>query len=181
MFRLIESGPCSEYIDEVWPSVAPLWPSDAKQRFAMRLFIDAAGGAGWMGPLFWPSEAFAEKLEGQIPQLKACNACLEKHAVPGGDFFLGGQFSMVEVMVGPMIMRWTVIGEARGFNGIKLAQDLGLTRLVSWMEATRRHPSVLSTSTLDVVRDKILSVYKPFNISYEIVDGNVANLKAEIA
>jgi len=178
---MIESGPCAEYIDDVWPSVAPLWPRDAKQRFAMRLFMDTAGNAGLIGPLFWPSEAFAEKIEDQIPKLKACNACLEKHGVPGGDFFLGSQFSMVEVMVGPMVMRWTVIGEARGFDGIKLAQDLGLTRLVSWMEATRRHPSVLSTSTLDEVRDKILAAYKPVNITYDIIDGNAANLKVEIA
>merc|ERR1712124_192572 len=108
------SGPCSEYVDETWPDRAPLWPSDPRQRYAVRLFLDTAGSAGFMGPLFWSN--WEESLAGHWPKLKLVNTCLEKYATPNGDFLLD-ELSMAEVIVGTLVQRWKTIGEIKGFNG----------------------------------------------------------------
>lgn len=176
MFRMIESGPCAEYIDEAFPD-RPLWPVDPKQRFALRLFLDTAGNAGFMGPVFWSD--WAEKITEHVPKLKAVNACLEKYSTPDGPFLLD-QFSMAEVMIGPMIQRWKIIGEIKGFNGMKLAQDLGLERFCRWADACVNHPS-LSNAFPEEFTAKAREDAKPVNISYEVVDGNVTNVKAEAA
>lgn len=176
-FRMIESGPCAEYIDEAFPDRAPLWPNDPRQRFAVRLFLDTAGNAGFIGPLFWSD--WAEKIAEHVPKLKLVNACLEKYSTPDGDLLLD-QLSMAEVMIGPMIQRWKIIGEIKGFNGMKLAQDLGLERLCRWMDAVVNHPVMVSTFPEEFVA-KVRADAKPVNISYDIVDGNVTNIKAEAA
>lgn len=177
LFRMIESGPCSEYIDEVWKDSLPLWPNDPKQRFAVRMFLDTAGSAGFIGPLFW--NEWPEKIAEHVPKLKLVNACLEKYATPDGDLLLD-QISMAEVMIGTMIQRWKHIGEIRGFNGMKLAQDLGLERFCRWVNACVNHPALVSTFPEEFV-EKVRRDAKPVKISYDIVDGNVTNIKSEAA
>lgn len=177
MFRMIESGPCAEYIDETWPDRVPLWPRDPKQRFAVRLFLDTAGNAGFIGPLFWSD--WAEKIAEHAPKLKLVNTCLEKYSTPDGDFLLD-QLSMAEIMIGPMIQRWKIVGEIKGFNGMKLAQDLGLERFCRWADAVANHPVFISSFPDEFVA-KVRAEAKPVNISYDVVDGNVTNIKAEAA
>eukprot|EP00927_Polykrikos_kofoidii_P072501 TRINITY_DN6860_c0_g1_i1.p1 TRINITY_DN6860_c0_g1~~TRINITY_DN6860_c0_g1_i1.p1 ORF type:complete len:235 (+),score=47.42 TRINITY_DN6860_c0_g1_i1:118-822(+) len=178
VFRMIESGPICEYIEETWPDRIPLWPSDSKKRYAMRLFMDTAGSAGFIGPV-WNVDEFAEKIREHVSKLKLVNCCLEKHASPGGDFFLGDQFSMVEVMFAPLLQRWKVAGEIRGFGGTKLAQDLGLDRFVRWMNATINRPSVVSTFPEEIFAK--LRGEAPLNITYDIVGGDLTNIKVETA
>lgn len=177
MFRMIESGPCAEYVDETFPDRCPLWPRDPKQRFAVRLFLDTAGNAGFIGPLFWSD--WAEKIAEHAPKLKLVNACLEKHSTPNGDFLLD-EISMAEVMIGPLLQRWKIVGEIKGFNGMKLAQDLGLERFCRWADAVVNHAALTGTFPEDFVT-KVRENAKPVNISYDVVDGNVTNLKAEAA
>lgn len=176
-FRMIESGPCAEYIEEAFPDRVPLWPNDPRQRFAVRMFLDTAGSAGFIGPLFWSD--WAEKITDHVPKLKLVNACLEKYSTPDGDLLLD-QLSMAEVMIGPMIQRWKIIGEIKGFNGMKLAMDLGLERFCRWVDAVINHPVLASTFPEEFVA-KARADAKPVIISYDIVDGNATNIKAEAA
>lgn len=185
MFRMIESGPCSEYVNDAFPDRFPLWPSDPKQRFAVRMFLDTAGNAGFMGAMFWTAENGAEKIAEHVPKLQLVNACLEKYSTPDGDFLLD-QISMAEVMVAPLLQRWKIIGELKGFNGMQLAKDLGLERFYRWADAVVNHAAVSSTfpeEFVEVLRANEFSGFdcKPFKISYEVVEGNVANVKAEPA
>eukprot|EP00927_Polykrikos_kofoidii_P072502 TRINITY_DN6860_c0_g1_i2.p1 TRINITY_DN6860_c0_g1~~TRINITY_DN6860_c0_g1_i2.p1 ORF type:complete len:278 (+),score=49.65 TRINITY_DN6860_c0_g1_i2:100-834(+) len=174
VFRMIESGPICEYIDETWPDRVPLWPRDSRKRYAMRLFMDTADSADFVGPL-WTVDNFAEKIREHASKLKLINCCLEKHASPGGDFFLGDQFSMVEVMFAPLLQRWKVAGELIGFHGTKLAEDLGLDRFVRWMKATFNRPSVVSTFPEEVFAKMRFDA--PLNITYDIVGGDLTNIK----
>jgi len=183
MFRMIESGPCSEYVDEAWPDRFQLWPSDPKQRFAVRMFLDVAGNAGFIGPLFWSD--WAEKIAEHAPKLKLVNACLEKYSTPDGDFLLD-QISMAEVMIAPMIQRWKIIGGIKGFDGMQLAQDLGLSRLCRWVDAVINHAVVADTFPEEFVAQVRTNTFpgadfKKVKISYEVVDGNVTNIKVEAA
>lgn len=177
--RLIESGPCAEYVDEAWPDQVPLWPECPRQRWAMRLFMDTTGNAGFLGVLFASDEEVAEKIEELAPRLKLVDACLEKHGEPGGPFFLGSRFSMADLLVAPMVVRWVVVGSMRGFDGLKLAQDLGLSRLALWAKAVSEHPSVLATLSADYVAAARAGT-ESLRVSYEVVDGSLKNVRAKV-
>lgn len=177
--RLIESGPCAEYVDEAWPEQVPLWPACPKQRWAMRLFMDTSGNAGFLGVLFCSTGELAEQIEELAPRLKLVEACLEKHGDSGGPFFLGPNFSMADLLVAPMIVRWVLIGRMRGFDGLQLAQDLGLGRLASWAKAVSEHPSVSSTLSDDYVAAARAGT-EPVKVSYEVVGGVLTNVRVEV-
>eukprot|EP00854_Cymbomonas_tetramitiformis_P017963 gene17963-21394_t len=87
--------------------------------------------------------------------LRALDTFLLKNgSAQGGDYFLGGQFSMAEVMTGPFILRRMVThAEFCDFDFREVCERHGLKelaygfvqRMLAWMEAVSQRPSLVET------------------------------------
>ncbi|KAK3284385.1 hypothetical protein CYMTET_7962 [Cymbomonas tetramitiformis] len=83
--------------------------------------------------------------------LRALDTFLLKNgSAQGGDYFLGGQFSMAEVMTGPFILRRMVThAEFCDFDFREVCERHGLKRMLAWMEAVSQRPSLVETIPSD--------------------------------
>jgi len=172
LVQVIESGHCAEYIDDVFPSRNALWPKDPKQRVAVRQLSEVGGAAGFM---FWfaPAETWVEKITDHAAKLKLLENCLRIYGKEDADFLLGKHMCMAEVMLAPMVIRWVVALGIKGFDSMKFVSDLGLDRVSKWCSAIIERPSVKQSYP-----DPDPSMYDKMNVSYDIVDGKLSNVKA---
>lgn len=170
--QVIESAHCAEYIDDVFPSRNPLWPKDPKQRVAVRQLLEVGGATGFMFWMGTPAESWVEKLTDHAAKLKLLDNCLKTYGKEDADFLLGKHMCMAEVLLAPMVIRWVVALGIKGFDSLKFVSDLGLDRVSKWCKAIIERPSVKQSFP-----DPDPSMYDKMDVSYEIVDGKLANVK----
>jgi len=171
LVQIIESGHCAEYINDLFPGRRPLWPRDLKQRVAVRQLTEVGGNCGFMFPMFTPPEAWPEKLADHAAKLKLLDNCLKIYSTGGGDFLLGPNMCMAEVMLAPMVVRWHKAGLLKGFDGLKLVSDLGLERTSKWCQAVINRDAVK-----DTYPDPDPANFETLKVSYDVVDGKVSNV-----
>merc|ERR1712194_803638 len=145
LVQMIESAHCAEYINDVWPDRAPLWPTDPQQRVAVRQLTEVGGSVGFLFARTASAGEFPEKLAEHARNLKLLNRCLEIYSSGNGDFLLGDHLCMAEVLLGSLVIRWHQVGLLRGFDGLKLCADLNLKRAERWCRALATRHSVVST------------------------------------
>eukprot|EP00440_Ansanella_granifera_P022222 gb/GFBE01024141.1/.p2 GENE.gb/GFBE01024141.1/~~gb/GFBE01024141.1/.p2 ORF type:complete len:272 (-),score=62.61 gb/GFBE01024141.1/:7-822(-) len=158
--NIIESVPCAEYIEDAFPDKGPsLRPASPKQRNAIRMFLEIAGK--WMpfGVVFSKTEDLGARLREFAVASKNLNAALEKWGEPGGDFLLGANFSMAEVIIAPFVMRFGWWDYFRGINALKTIEELGCDRLARWVRAVQSRKSVTETFH-DMERETQLNYFK---------------------
>lgn len=108
-FTMVESGPVVEYIAAACTEGTRLKPGDPMQESRMRLFIQCfedgiKAGTGKMMGGTTSAETAVAALEKLVCGMMAVNTCLIKHgSEEGGEFFLGGQFSLAEVSAEPFV------------------------------------------------------------------------------
>jgi glutathione S-transferase len=176
--KVIESGPCVEYLEDAFPEVGQLRPSSPKLRNQMRLFLEVASKWGPFGVMMSPAADIEKRIQEFAKASVHLNTALEKWSEPGGDFLLGEKFSIAEVLLAPMVMRLQYFESFRGFNAFQLLKDLGCNRLAAWCQAVSQRPSVTST-TADLTLDGMMLEYLkfrgavPLKVSYVVKDGNV--------
>lgn len=176
--NIIESVPCAEYIEDAFPDHGiSLRPASPKERNSVRMFLEVAGKWTPFGVGFANKEDSEAKLKDFAKASMFLNAALEKWGEPGGDFLLGDRFSMAEVMIAPMVMRFGWWDWFRGINALEVMKGIGCDRLVRWVEAVKSRKSVQDTY-FEIERETMLKYFKfrgatPLKVSYEVTDGTI--------
>lgn len=179
MVNIIESIPCAEYVEDAFPDVGnSLRPKSAKQRNQIRMFLEVANKFMPFGVVFSKYENLDKAFKDFAAAAKQMNAALERWGeAGGGDFLLGNQFSMAEVLPAPLLMRLSMWDWWRGVNAIELIEKLGHARLAKWMKAVMARESV--KKTFHNMEKHDMEEYfqflgaSPGKVSYTIKDGTV--------
>jgi len=129
-----------------------------------------------MFPLFTPLENLKDKLLDHVDKLKLLDNCLKKYSTGKSDLLLGSNLCMAEVLLAPMVIRWHQVGLIRGFDGMKLCEELGLERVLRWLKAVATRESVTSTYPAPDA-----TTFDKFKITYDVVDAKLENVVVEKA
>merc|ERR1712196_667819 len=101
--RIIESAICAEYVESAFKGMGTvLRPEDPARLANVQMFLEFAGKLGPFGVVFSEAEKIPDALTAWADATRSVNEYLVKYAEEGGDFLLGADFSMAEVMSGPM-------------------------------------------------------------------------------
>lgn len=112
---LYESLVLNEFLEEAFPSYAPnLLPEDPVDRGYARIWIDyiAKTFLPWFMRLLQAQEP--EKQKEALDELNKVLRTLGQQIK--GPYFLGDQFSLVDITIAPWILRDYIIAENRGFS-----------------------------------------------------------------
>merc|ERR1712190_168288 len=101
----------------------------------MGMFLEVASKLMPFGVVFSKYENLDKAFKDFAAIAKQMNAALERWGEPGGDFLLGNQFSMAEVLPAPLLVRLNMWDWWRGVNAVELIEKLGYARLSKWMKA----------------------------------------------
>lgn len=150
--RLYETGAILRYVDEAFPGPALMPPlSDPRGRAR----VNQIGGivdAYLYRPLIWdiyvercdaPGEGRASdeaKIAAAIPRVATCFAAIADLMAGEGPFLLGGQLTLADLHLAPMIS----LGR-RAAEGLALVE--AQPRLARWWGAMRERPSLAATAT----------------------------------
>lgn len=168
---LYESTVICEYLDEVYADESSngpsLYPADAYEKARARIWIDHVSGK--IIPAFY---RFMQHTDAKTYTLDEARAELLGHlktfireADPKGPFFLGSQFSMVDVMLAPWLCRLFLFDVYKqGGLGVPGKGDGGedeevWNRWRAWADAVENRESVLDTLS---ERDHYLDAYKRY-------------------
>lgn len=179
MVNIIESVPCAEYVEDAFPDVGnSLRPKSAKQRNQVRMFLEVAGKFMPFPVCMSNHENLDKAFKDFAALAKQLNAALEQWGEPGGDFLLGKEFSMAEVLCGPLLARFSWWDWYRGVNAVEVIEKLGYARLSKWMKAVVARESVKKTFKDMSKPDKeeyfqFLGASPPGKVSYVIKDGTM--------
>lgn len=132
----------SEFFDDAFPSSGTkLVPSDPIDRAYARIWID------YIVKAYMPAYYRLMTAQTEEEQDKARNEvieCLKSFQDEiKGPFFLGDQFSLVDVVIGPWISRDYVLREHRGYN----RKDVG-NKYAQYAELVENRPSILKTTSV---------------------------------
>lgn len=111
---LYESLIINEFFEEAYPNAPPLLPADPYERSYARLWID------FITKSFVPS--FMRLVMGQTADVQdksreeLYTALRTFSSQVKGPYFLGEQFSLVDIAIAPWIVRDYLIAEHRGYN-----------------------------------------------------------------
>ena len=149
--RLYESSIINEYLDEVFPQ-PPLLPSEAARRALARIWIDFAD-ARWT-PTFYKMllEQDDQRQCALVESFRQQLLFMEHEGLAklgDGPYWLGAEFSLVDVAFCPHFERLSALEHYRGFT-----LPAECARLGAWAEAVAGRPTVrvLSRSTEYYVR-----------------------------
>ena len=152
---MIESALCATYVAEAFRSSgADLTPRTPRERYVVGLWCETfAVGPPFFRALRATSQSDVDAaLDDLRETLRKCERCLEiahAHAGAGdadGPFVLGAKYSMAEVLTSTMLPRISVaLGHYRGFRLHAAVEEMGLTRLARWMDASMDRPSMRRT------------------------------------
>lgn len=149
---LIESALICHYLEASFPGMGTqLLPSSPLERARIDLFNELFSSlitAPSISLLRNNDLKAREELENGLRALDTF--LLKNGSAQGGDYFLGGQFSMAEVMTGPFILRRMVThAEFCDFDFREVCERHGLKRMLAWMEAVSQRPSLVETIPSD--------------------------------
>lgn len=154
--KLVESMVIVEYLESQYPD-KPLLPDDAAAAARVRLFIETLS-AQLTGPMFGvlradSREAVQAATVKLVAGLQALDAFIRLHgSAEGGDFFLGGAYSMAETCTTGFVQRGlAVLPRYRGVDLWGLVREHKLDRLERWMKAALARPSAQQTKPADDV------------------------------
>ncbi|GAB4819327.1 hypothetical protein N2152v2_006373 [Parachlorella kessleri] len=164
--KLIESAIVVEYlVDKYRGQGEELLPTDPATAAKVRLFTDAFQ-SHFGGVLFAllradSQEGLAAAKEKLVTGLQVLDKFLTWHAVnDGGDYFLGSQYSLAEVLPTGFLQRALVaLPHFRGVDVWGIIKEHNLSRLESWIKAALDRPSAKETQPAD---DVILNGWKKF-------------------
>ncbi|CAI5500999.1 unnamed protein product [Closterium sp. Naga37s-1] len=175
---LYESSVIMEYIDEAFPpsplaaaaaAAAPgstgvhLMPRDAYERAQVRMWMDFVNRK--IVPTFYRylQKQSREEQEAERAALISCyeqlGAAMETIS-PEGSFFLGQQFSLMDISLAPWVLRHDILRFYRNFSLPSHDEaSPALRRFWLWETAIGAHPSVSATLA---DRDSLREIYKRY-------------------
>jgi glutathione S-transferase len=164
---LYESLVLSEFFDDAFPSSGTqLLPSDPIERAYARIWIDYVCKA-YM-PAYYRLMT-AQTKEEQDKARKEVVESLKPFADEiKGPFFLGDQFSLVDVVIAPWISRDYVLREHRGYD----RKDVG-PKFEQYAELVENRPSILKTAS---VSSKLFSGHTSHNSNLACRRGSTLTL-----
>ncbi|KAI9692089.1 MAG: hypothetical protein M1820_009524 [Bogoriella megaspora] len=138
-----ESTIVCEYLEEAFPDNLPLLPRDPLERAQARVWIDYINNV--VVPSFFrlleaqPTET--EEFISALDEFKDAlgHICVQRR----GRFFLGDEFSLVDVAMAPWAVRDFLLREYRGFGREDIPGDWE-----DWASALESRPSVYRTTSL---------------------------------
>lgn len=148
---MIESALCATYVAETFKGGADILPANPAEGYVVSLWCETfAVGPPFFRALRATSQSDVDAaLDDLRATLRRCERCLEiAHDRLGpdgmpGPFVLGSKYSMAEVLTSTMLPRISVaLGHYRGFRLHAAAEEMGLTRLARWMDASMDRPSM---------------------------------------
>ncbi|KAG6329857.1 hypothetical protein ID866_9232, partial [Astraeus odoratus] len=153
---LYESLILLEFLEDAYPSHKPsLLPSDPYERGYQRIWIDHISKVilpAWMRLLMTRSDE-PEKRDATRKELYDAQRKLLSEVK--GPYFSGDQFTLVDVVIAPWVLRDYILAEHRGYK----RQDLG-DRWVKYAKALSSRECVLKTNSeadkLQVIYDRYL-------------------------
>lgn len=153
-FRLYETGAIMRYVDEAFSQSSErpaLMPSDPRKRARVNQVCGIVDSYLYR-PLIWdiyvercdaPAEGRAAdeaKIAAALPKIETCFAAIEELMESGGPFLLGGQLTLADLHLAPMIS----LGR-RAAEGLALVE--AHPRLARWWDVMRARPSLAATAT----------------------------------
>jgi glutathione S-transferase len=149
--EITESPVVAEYILNKYGPSTGILPSEPAQLAKARLWADLWGS--YVGPaqtaiLQADTKAkVAEATDKMAAALKVMDAFLRSQgSTEGGAYFLGGRYSIAEVLTTSLLQRAIVYPKAyRGVDLRQLVKDNKLERFEAWMEAALARPSAQET------------------------------------
>lgn len=168
---LYESSVICEYLDEVYADETrngpPLYPGDAYEKARARIWIDHVSGK--IVPAFYRfmqhTDAKAYTLDEARAEFLGHLKTFIREADPTGPFFLGSEFSMVDVMLAPWLCRLFLFDVYKsGGLGVPGPGEGGedeevWTRWRVWADAVQKRESVLDTLS---ERGQYVDAYKRY-------------------
>lgn len=151
-FRLYETGAILRYVDEAFPGPALMPPLSDPQARARVNQIGGVIDAYLYRPLIWdiyvercdaPAEGRAAdeaKIAAAVPRVETCFAALSDLMSGEGPFLLGGQLTLADLHLAPMIS----LGR-RAAEGMALVA--AQPKLARWWDVMRDRPSLAATAT----------------------------------
>jgi glutathione S-transferase len=142
--RVWESAIINEYLEEVFPTPA-LMPSDPGKRALIRIWIDFANNRF--------TSAFYKLLLAQTPEAQAdWRAEMTQHLrfieqrglrelSDAGPYWLGDQFSLLDITYYPWFERWAALEH---YRGLAIPEDC--QRLHQWWAAMGDRPAIQATA-----------------------------------
>jgi len=154
---VIESGIINEYIDEAWSDKNPLYPPMSKPmlRAQTRIFLDIIGKKIVAPFITLHRSKDAKEKEAAVENLSLGFDELFKGASSEGPFFLGADFSIVDISLAPFISRMEVLGEFVDLKALEGKETHA--RFQTWWAAVKERPSVKGTTS---PKEKFLDRYR---------------------
>lgn len=149
--EITESPVVAEYVLKKYGSSTDILPADPALLAKAKLFAEIWGsyiGPAQVAVLQADTKAkLAEAVQKLVAGLKVVDAFLvSQGSASGGAFFLGGQYSIAEVLTTSLLQRALVYLPAyRGVDVWSLVREHKLERLEAWMTAALERPSAKET------------------------------------
>ena len=142
---LYESLVLAEFLEDAYPSQEPhLLPSDPFDRAYTRLWIDYINKAIVPAQMRLTQAQGADKQHAALEELnKALRSFAEKVK---GPYFLGEDFSLVDVAVAPWVARDYIGAEHRGFT-----REGGSDAWKKYADNLAKRPSLINTTSVSAV------------------------------
>ncbi|CAM6096809.1 unnamed protein product [Calypogeia fissa] len=135
-----------EYLDDVWPTGAPLMPTDAHEKSKVRFWADYSDKefTAYIAYLKLSPDLHEKKQAGKdasIKFIKTLNGAMNGFSAEG-PFFTGAQFGFLDAVLASFAGTLP-IAEAQG---CVISNSDEVPRFLKWVEAVRARPSVCATT-----------------------------------
>lgn len=154
---IYDSDVVNQYIEDVLPEPS-LMPGDANGRAMARLWINYSNTKfirGFYGVIMSQDEARIDQFRKEFHKVLRF---MESEGLlklgTDGPYWMGKNFSLVDITFHPFIERFGMLDHYRGF---KIPDDC--TRLLKWIDAVRERPSVANTILSDEFHIDIYTHY----------------------
>ncbi len=147
---VFESMVINELLNELEPD-PPLFPGDPVARAEGRGWIvfanDVVMPAGSAAMLAIAGGARGDGLAKPLGALRDAFGKLERQLTPGGPFFLGREFSLVDASYAPFFRRWRL---AEGWGAPEARLLATFPKVSGWVQAMLARPSVAAAEPADL-------------------------------